>query len=168
MIEHSCLSGPVLVSAVKKGTALSSRRVKLACADKSPAPAAAEGALSSLAAAPRLQASSGTRQDLAACRRVTSRVAEDFGVALAELVAPSRGSPRAALARQVAMYLCHIGLALSFEAVGRLFARDRTTVAHACRVVEDRRDDRWFDRRLALLERACGFAACGEREERGR
>ncbi len=87
-------------------------------------------------------------------------------MALAELVAPSRGSPRAALARQVAMYLCHIGFSLSFEAVGRLFARDRTTVAHACRVVEDRRDDRWFDRRVAMLERACGLAVTCDRKER--
>jgi chromosomal replication initiation ATPase DnaA len=131
-------------------------------------PAATEKALPSPVSRLQSQSPPRTRPSLAACRRVTSRVAEDFGVTLAELVAPSRGSPRAALARQVAMYLCHIGFALSFEAVGRLFARDRTTVAHACRVVEDRRDDRWFDRRLALLERACGFTLCGEREERGR
>lgn len=164
MVERSCLSGPVSVSAAKRGAARPPRREKLATADKSPASSAvAEEARPACAPGPRLQS---TRPNLAACRRVTSRVAEDFGVALAELVAPSRGSPRAALARQVAMYLCHIGFALSFEAVGRLFARDRTTVAHACRVVEDRRDDRWFDRRLALLERACGLTAASDREGR--
>lgn len=167
MVERSCLSGPVSVSAAKRGAARPPRREKLATADKSPASsAAAEGARLARAPDVRLQGPSRALPNLAACRRVSSRVAEDFGVALAELVAPSRGSPRAALARQVAMYLCHIGFALSFEAVGRLFARDRTTVAHACRVVEDRRDDRWFDRRLALLERACGLTAASDREGR--
>jgi hypothetical protein len=33
-----------------------------------------------------------------------------------------------------------------------LFGRDRTTVAHACLIVEDRRDDPVFDRILELLE----------------
>lgn len=87
-------------------------------------------------------------------RRVSACVMQDFGVAADELNAPSRGSPRTALARQVAMYLCHVGFSLSFEAIGRLFGRDRTTVAHACRVIEDRRDDIWFDCRIAALELA--------------
>lgn len=87
-------------------------------------------------------------------RQVSTCVMQDFGLALGELHAPSRGSPRTALARQVAMYLCHVGFSLSFEAIGRLFGRDRTTVAHACRVVEDRRDDIWFDCRIAALELA--------------
>jgi hypothetical protein len=38
--------------------------------------------------------------------------------------------------------------------VGTLFARDRTTAAHACSVVEDRRDDPDLDGRLGHLERA--------------
>jgi hypothetical protein len=37
--------------------------------------------------------------------------------------------------------------------VGRIFQRDRTTMAHACGVVEDLRDDPQFDRVLDLLER---------------
>jgi hypothetical protein len=41
---------------------------------------------------------------------------------------------------------------LSLTDTGRLFGRDRTTVAHACCVVEDRRDDPAFDRALDLLE----------------
>jgi chromosomal replication initiation ATPase DnaA len=65
---------------------------------------------------------------------------------------PNRGHTRAALARQVGMYLAHIMFELSLTEVGKLFARDRTTVAHACCVVEDRRDDRTFDRTLDLLE----------------
>ena len=71
-------------------------------------------------------------------RRACDRGA--FAVPVGEL------RPRAALA------LCRAGaaerdvsLALAFgvnlSAVGRAFGRDRTTAAHACRLIEDRRDD---------------------------
>jgi hypothetical protein len=53
------------------------------------------------------------------------------------------------------MYLAHVGFQLSFGAIGRVFDRDRTTVAHACRVVEDGRDDIWLDCRLEALELFC-------------
>ena len=52
------------------------------------------------------------------------------------------------------MYLAHVVCGLSLTEVGALFARDRTTVAHACEVVEDRRDDPELDVRLEHLERA--------------
>lgn len=50
------------------------------------------------------------------------------------------------------MYIAHVGCGLSLTQTGRLFDRDRTTVAHACGVIEDRRDDPMFDRVLDLLE----------------
>lgn len=81
-------------------------------------------------------------------------VTHAFGIDPLAFWSPNRGHPRVALARQVGMYLAHILLELSLTEVGRLFARDRTTVAHACCVVEDRRDDRTFDRALDLLESA--------------
>ncbi|WP_366408371.1 helix-turn-helix domain-containing protein [Nitrobacter sp. 62-13] len=82
-------------------------------------------------------------------------MADEFGLDAGILISPTRGAPRAAYARQVAMYLAHVGFALSFETIGRAFDRDRTTVSHACRVVEDSRDDEKLDRRLALLETMC-------------
>jgi chromosomal replication initiation ATPase DnaA len=75
-----------------------------------------------------------------------------FGVQHAELFRATRGKAPVALARQAAMYLAHIACGLSFTDVGLVFGRDRTTVAHACRVIEDRRDDPVFDRALELLE----------------
>lgn len=81
-------------------------------------------------------------------------VTHAFGIDPLAFWSPNRGHPRVALARQVGMYLAHIMFELSLTEVGRLFARDRTTVAHACCVVEDRRDDRTFDRTLDLLESA--------------
>lgn len=77
-----------------------------------------------------------------------------FAVADAELWSATRGSPTAAFARQAAMYLAHVGCGLNFSEVGRLFARDRTTVAHACELIEQRREDPVFDRSLELLESA--------------
>lgn len=59
-----------------------------------------------------------------------------------------------ALARQMAMYLTHVAFGLTFVEVGRVFGRDRTTVAHACAAVEDLRDDPPFDRALSALESA--------------
>ena len=81
-------------------------------------------------------------------------VAAVFEVDVHDLGAPTRGSRRAAFARQVAMYLAHVVCGLSLTEVGTFFARDRTTVAHACSVVEDRRDDPELDGRLEHLERA--------------
>jgi chromosomal replication initiation ATPase DnaA len=96
--------------------------------------------------------------------RVAACVIADFGISADELAFGSRGSPRASLARQVAMYLCHVDFALSFEGIGRLFHRDRTTVAYACRVIEERREDVWFDSRIATLERQCSGVQkeCGQ------
>lgn len=93
------------------------------------------------------------------CQGVTACVALDFGLDEAVLMAPTRGAPRVAFARQVAMYLAHVGFALSFETVGRVFGRDRTTISHACHVIEDSRDDIWMDCRLAALELACRAAS---------
>ena len=87
-------------------------------------------------------------------RLIDAAVAAVFEVNIEELLAQTRGSPRAAFARQVAMYLAHVVCGLSLTEVGALFARDRTTVAHACSVVEDRRDDPALDGRLDHLERA--------------
>jgi len=79
-------------------------------------------------------------------------VVQVFGVMGHDLRHGTRGRAKVALARQVAMYLAHVGCGLSLTETGRLFGRDRTTVAHACGVVEDRRDDPLFDRALDLLE----------------
>lgn len=80
-------------------------------------------------------------------------VGQVFGVALSDLRGVTRGRAKVALARQVAMYLAHVVCGMSLTQVGRTFERDRTTVAHACGLIEDRRDDPCFDRVLELLER---------------
>lgn len=87
-------------------------------------------------------------------RAVDQAVISVFGVSLYELAELTRGNARVALARQTAMYLAHTVGQLTLTEVGEMFGRDRTTVAHACSVVEDRRDDPNFDRALEVMERA--------------
>lgn len=77
-----------------------------------------------------------------------------FGVTAASLHSPLRGTARLAFARQVAIYLLHVRLGLSLTRSARLFERDRTTAAHACRVVEDRRDEPAVDRVISVAEAA--------------
>ena len=60
-----------------------------------------------------------------------------------------RGSRAAVQARHIAIYLTHAGLGMSLARVSRAFGRDRSTVAYACHVVEDRRED--VDFRLGVL-----------------
>lgn len=83
---------------------------------------------------------------------IEQTVAQVFGVEGGDLRRSTRGRAKVARARQVAMYLAHVACGMSLSEVGRTFARDRTTVSHACGVVEDGRDDPTFDRVLELLE----------------
>ena len=83
---------------------------------------------------------------------LVSVVASGFSIDPSFIVAPSRDKARVALTRQVSMYVAHVALGLSLTEVGRKFGRDRTTAAHACRLVEDLRDDADFDFALEHLE----------------
>lgn len=87
-------------------------------------------------------------------RVVEHAVMKAFAVGSGEINGGSRGAARAAHARQVAMYLAHITGHHSLTQVGRMANRDRTTVAHACAVIEDERDDPVFDEALNYLERS--------------
>lgn len=86
-------------------------------------------------------------------------VAQVFAVPPSDLLRTTRGRAGVALARQIAMYLAHVVGGQTLTDIGQAFRRDRTTVAHACRLVEARRDDPSFDRVLELLEWALPLAA---------
>jgi len=75
-------------------------------------------------------------------------------IPLAGLRAANRGRKSIALARQTAMYLAHVAFGLSLTRVGICFGRDRTTVRHACALIEDRRDDPRLEFGLTALEAA--------------
>ncbi len=89
------------------------------------------------------------------CEAAAFAAAAAFAVPVGELHAATRRSSYVAFARQSAMYLSHVAFELPLGEVGRAFGRDRTTAAHACRLIEDRRDDPAVDAVLAALENAC-------------
>lgn len=83
---------------------------------------------------------------------VESVVAASLRLPVATLHAHTRCPAPVAFARQVAMYIAHVWLKQSLSDVGRHFGRDRTTVSHACEVIEDRREDPNIDRLLTSME----------------
>ena len=89
-------------------------------------------------------------------------VARAFQIPVIEIKAPTRRTAPVALARQTAMYLMHVVFGMSLSAVGRHFGRDRTTASHACRQIEDRRDDPAFDLMVDRLEFAVWSVAIRE------
>lgn len=79
-------------------------------------------------------------------------VAHVYDVPLSEMRGATRGHPRAALARQVAMYMSHVVFGLGTSEIAQAFQRHKATTHHALRRVEDMRDNPDFDRSLRFLE----------------
>jgi chromosomal replication initiation ATPase DnaA len=84
--------------------------------------------------------------------RLVELVAAERGVSPAALLGPDRGKANIAVARQLAMYLMHTHYCRIYSEVGRFFGRDRTTVSHACGLIEEMREDIAFDESVARLE----------------
>jgi len=91
-------------------------------------------------------------QDEAAAKLAAGAASYALAVPIEEIVGDTRGSAETAFARQVAMYLCHVAFELSLARVAIAFGRDRSTVAHACHTIEDRREDETFEAWISDLE----------------
>jgi chromosomal replication initiation ATPase DnaA len=85
-------------------------------------------------------------------RMAEAAVSAALRVPEAALRSRSRERFPVARARQQAMYLAHVVFGLSLSRVGMAFGRDRTTVRHACAVLEDSRDDPAADLALSAME----------------
>lgn len=81
-----------------------------------------------------------------------------FSLPSKELRGAGRSTLPVSRVRQIAMYVAHVVLRLTMADVGRGFGRDRTTVLHACQLVEDLRDDAEFDRVVSMFERVASAA----------
>lgn len=79
-----------------------------------------------------------------------------LGIKTNDILNVGRGTIETVRARQVAMYLAHVGFGMSLARVADAFSRDRSTVAHSCHIIEDRRDDPEFDAWLETLELGIG------------
>jgi chromosomal replication initiation ATPase DnaA len=87
------------------------------------------------------------------CERVQDIISACFAISGRDLRDTRRKRAEISRARQIGMYLAHVTIGLQMQEVGDGFQRDRTTVAHACHVVEDLRDDPNFEDVLAMIER---------------
>lgn len=92
------------------------------------------------------------------CESMIDICAAMFNVPSKELRQTGRTTNGVARVRQIAMYVTHVSLRVSMQEVGRGFFRDRTTVRHACHLVEDMRDDEDFDRVVLMTERVARAA----------
>lgn len=93
-----------------------------------------------------------TTYDLGVGNLVIRLVATLERVKVDDLTRTSRGKADICLARQIAMYLMHTVFSCPYHRVAAFFGRDRTTISHACKLIEDARDDVDFDRRLEVME----------------
>ena len=97
--------------------------------------------------------------DYSHAQLTVAAVALEFGVPELDLNARLKGSAEICFARQVSMYLLHIIFNINLTRTAQIFSRDRSTVSHACNVVEDSRDDPIFNTKLERLEGFLGQAA---------
>jgi chromosomal replication initiation ATPase DnaA len=89
-------------------------------------------------------------------------VAQVYGAPVEEMRKPTRGRPHVARARQIAIHLAHSVFAMSHRQLAREFGRDRSTIHHACQLIEGMREAslefdsnlRWME---SLLRRAAGL-----------
>lgn len=92
-----------------------------------------------------------------ACRLAAALVAAAKGLAVEDILGQRRACAAVANARQLAMYLAHVAFGVPQSDVARGFRRDRTTVAYACRRIEDLRDGP-FDGEVTRLEACARWA----------
>ena len=102
-------------------------------------------------------------RDCAIAQAVVAVAFDRIGFGQSGLEAARTKARAAAFARQIAMYIAHVGFGLPMGEIGKAFARDRTTVLHACHLVEDRRDEARFDSLLDQLELAAGALRAANR-----
>lgn len=76
----------------------------------------------------------------------------ECGVEQAAIADGRRREAQVAAARQLAVYLAHVALGHDLSRLSLAFGRDRATIRHALRRIEDERDDPGYDRRVGRLE----------------
>ncbi|WP_202814191.1 helix-turn-helix domain-containing protein [Fulvimarina pelagi] len=93
------------------------------------------------------------QEDAKLCRVAIAIAAVFLDIDPEAIEKPNRSLAPVCEARHVAMYIAHVVFQVSLIRSGMAFGRDRTSIAHAVRRIEDRRDDPEFDARIGHLER---------------
>ena len=90
--------------------------------------------------------------DKAQAHLTVAAAALAFDVPYVDVFSRQRLSAGDIFLRQMSMYLLNTVYDFNLSRVARIFERDRTTVRHACKVIEDQRDSTVFDDVLLELE----------------
>ena len=90
--------------------------------------------------------------DKAQAHLTVAATALAFDLPYADVFSRQRLSSSDIFLRQMSMYLLNTVYDFNLSRVARIFQRDRTTVRHACKVIEDQRDSAVFDELLTELE----------------
>ena len=94
--------------------------------------------------------------DRARARQVVCMLAGVLGLS-EDLILNSQSRP-AIVARHIAFTIARNAFGMSLARLAVAFGRDRSSVAHACRVLEERRDDLAFDHWMTALENSAAVA----------
>ncbi len=94
-----------------------------------------------------------TKKDAERGRLAAAMAASALGTSLDAVLDGGRGM-KVIFTRQVALYVAAAGFGMSYGRVAAAFGCDPSTVAHACRVIEAKREEPAFDRWLDTLEAA--------------
>ena len=90
--------------------------------------------------------------DKAQAHLTVAATALAFDLPYADVFSRQRLSSSDIFLRQMSMYLLNTVYDFNLSRVARIFERDRTTVRHACQLIEDQRDSPAFDSLLVDLE----------------
>ena len=101
------------------------------------------------------------------CRLAREIASVVLDVPMAEIQRANRSIAETCRARHLAIYLAHVSFQVPLSAIADSFGRDRTSVAHAVRRIEDARDDPAVEHLVARLERLAD-ACVGEAAETSR
>lgn len=94
------------------------------------------------------------------CRLAREIASAVLDVPVEEIGRPNRSVAETCRARHLAIYLAHVVFQVPLGAIATEFGRDRTSVAHAVRRIEDGRDEAAFEHLVVRLERLAVACLC--------
>lgn len=97
-------------------------------------------------------ANSKIHRSIAYCDGLIDILSAYFDVSGRAIRSPRRQSLAVARVRQIGMYIANVVLGINMTTIGQGFGRNKSTVIHACHLIEDMRDDEEFDQIIARLE----------------
>lgn len=92
------------------------------------------------------------RRAMAYCDSLIDILSAYFNVSGRDIRSPKRQNLDVARVRQIGMYIANVVLGINMTMIGQGFGRNKSTVIHACHLIEDMRDDEEFNLLVARLE----------------